>query len=331
MAKPRLDISTGKRYGHVTVIGEALRDDFGHICFRAKCDCGNEITEPAHFFTQNPMCPACRKMQNQQKRRDDYSGRVINSWKIIRWAGYNNQGSELYSCRCLLCGCVSEKTLGAIKFSHGQGCQYCPPNYNFVVHGNAAEGTLSDGTKFLIDADMIEAVSEHYWKFKEKKKYIISSGRNDGLIRLHRFVLGLTDENVIVDHINRNTLDCRRENLRIVTDQQNSMNKSLQKNSTTGYTGVVYLKDKNRYRSVIGLNKRRIYLLTSASPEECAQAYNIAADLIFGEFRGHVNDVPDPPLSLTKLITQRCKPYINEALEATQPCGFFDARKEAVS
>ena len=86
---------------------------------------------------------------------------------------------------------------------------------------------------------MIKAVSEHYWKFKEKKKYIISSGRNDGLIRLHRFVLGLTDENVIVDHINRNTLDCRRENLRIVTDQQNSMNKSLQKNSTTGYTGVV--------------------------------------------------------------------------------------------
>lgn len=44
------------------------------------------------------------------------------------------------------------------------------------------------------------------------------------LLRLHRFLLDVTDSSLQVDHINKNTLDNRRENLRIVSQSENMAN-----------------------------------------------------------------------------------------------------------
>lgn len=196
------------------------------------------------------------------------------------------------------------------------------PDYRFVIKGEIAEGELPDGTRFCIDTDMVEPVSQRYWHI-EKGRYIIESGSKPKR-KLHSFILGLDgNHDSIVDHINRDKTDNRRTNLRFVSPQQNAMNKSLQRNNQTGYVGVCFDTSRNMYISVIGLGNRRIRLLRSHDPIECAQAYNIASNILFGDYCGYQNDVPEPPGYLTHRIEYKCLPYVAEANLATQPCGLF--------
>lgn len=329
MARPRLDIRVEKKYGDITVIAPLSKDKDGHLRYKVRCGCGREFSTKPHFIMKGTMCESCRRKRSAEKRKNKWIGKAVGNWQILAHAGRNQNRTQEYYCRCGLCGNISIKTIGDVTRARGNGCVKCEPDYHFQVIGDIAYGFLPDGTEFQIDKDMVKAVSGYHWHLEDSGGYIICGDRDYPNFKLHRFIMNIDDSSVIVDHINRDKTDCRRENLRVVTLQQNAMNKSLQKNSTTGYAGVVFLKDKNRYRSVIGLNDRRIYLLTSPSKVECAQAYNYAAELIFGDYRGHVNDVPEPPDELKSIIEKRCRPYRFESMLATQPCGFFDARKAA--
>lgn len=329
MAKPRIPVEIGQRFGQLTVTGQAPNDKAGHLRYHALCACGNELTVPATYLKHNKQCGACKLEESRYKRRKGLQGKIIQSWQVIRFEGMNEQGEEMYRCRCTLCNRTSTKKLGEIKNSKGAGCQYCKPQYDFIVKGNQAAGILPCGTKFYIDKDMIESISQFWWH-RGPKNYVVSEQRGLPKLYLHRLVMGLsTNDEGIADHINRNPLDCRRDNLRMVTPQQNSMNKSLQSNSQTGYVGVAYISSRGVYRAQIGLNNQDIYLCQSKDPRECASAYNYAADLLFGSYRGHVNDVPDAPTHLKRKVEDRCRPYIFEAIEATQPSGFFAAEKGA--
>jgi len=63
-------------------------------------------------------------------------------------------------------------------------------------------------------------------------------------IYLHRFLTGLNyGDKRQVDHINHDTLDNRRENIRVCNRSENQMNRTLQKNNSTGFKGVSFRKD----------------------------------------------------------------------------------------
>lgn len=63
-----------------------------------------------------------------------------------------------------------------------------------------------------------------------------------------------------LDHIDRNPSNNRIENLRAVTHAQNMWNKSVQKNNSTGASGVSWHKTKGKYQVRIGANGSRIHL-----------------------------------------------------------------------
>lgn len=80
----------------------------------------------------------------------------------------------------------------------------------------------------LISLEDIEKVKKYNWCFcwdKTIKNYYIRGGIKNDKVQLHRLIMDC-HANMQVDHINRNTLDNRRENLRIVTNKENSQNKS---------------------------------------------------------------------------------------------------------
>lgn len=112
---------------------------------------------------------------------------------------------------------------------------------------------------------------------------------------LHRFILGIDDPKIFVDHIDGNGLNNQRSNLRIATPAQNCQNSGKQKNNKSGYKGVVIRLEckgvkykKPRYQVNLGINskghRKTIYGGIFDTPEEAARRYNELAIQYHGEF-----------------------------------------------
>lgn len=113
------------------------------------------------------------------------------------------------------------------------------------------------------------------------------SGRST--LRLHRVILErkmgrelLKGEEV--DHINTNSLDNRRSNLRVVTRSQNLQNTPKRRDNTSGYKGVSWHKQSKKWHAVIHLNGKCISLKFHDTAEEAYEAYKRAALDMFGEY-----------------------------------------------
>ncbi|MCU5407988.1 HNH endonuclease [Bacillus cereus] len=96
--------------------------------------------------------------------------------------------------------------------------------------------------------------------------------------KLHRYILGIHNEDpkMLVDHINGNTLDNRRENLRICTPLQNQANKKSK--------GYCWDKQTKKWRARLGMNGKLKCLGFFNTPEEAQQVYRKAHAEAFGEF-----------------------------------------------
>jgi hypothetical protein len=76
---------------------------------------------------------------------------------------------------------------------------------------------------------------------------------------LHRAILN-APKGLVVDHLNRNTLDNRRSNLRLTSIRGNLLQQKRPDNKT-GYTGVTnYGYDKSKYTAQIKVNYKKIHL-----------------------------------------------------------------------
>ena len=75
-----------------------------------------------------------------------------------------------------------------------------------------------------------------------------------------------------IDHIDRNTLNNRIQNLRECTRGENKQNEKIRKDNKSGYKGVYFHKQSEKWRSVISLNKKRISLGLFESPEKARDA-----------------------------------------------------------
>ena len=92
-------------------------------------------------------------------------------------------------------------------------------------------------------------------------------------------------KNKIIDHINHNVLDNRKNNLRICTQNDNAKNKSKQINNTSGVTGVSWYKRYEKWRVRIQANNKDILIGYFDDKEEAIKARKEAEIKYFGEFR----------------------------------------------
>lgn len=88
-----------------------------------------------------------------------------------------------------------------------------------------------------------------------------------------------------VDHKNGNTLDNRRENLRLATTSQNSINQKLRRDNTSGVKGVYWDKKNKKFKAQISLHGKAKSLGRFSTKEEAAYAYAVASEHLHGEFR----------------------------------------------
>lgn len=131
----------------------------------------------------------------------------------------------------------------------------------------------------LVDDQDFLWANKRKWKLSSSGYVSRSGGIKDGKHKtflLHRLICK-TPSGMETDHINRNKLDNRRENLRVMTSRQNHFNTSIRKDNKTGFRGIHF--DKNRKRWVLQVvidSGARITIRTKAKKE----AINIRKDIV---------------------------------------------------
>jgi hypothetical protein len=155
----------------------------------------------------------------------------------------------------------------------------------------AKEIQLTQGKVAIVDDEDFDYLNQWKWyvnEWKGGKYYAVRNVRKNkkyiGYESMHRLLSNNNDKKLVTDHINGNTLDNRKSNLRICSISENCKNSIVQKNNKTGFKGVRYRKDNNKYRAEIYNNNIRYNLGTFIDPIDAARAYNDAALKYHGEF-----------------------------------------------
>jgi hypothetical protein len=151
-------------------------------------------------------------------------------------------------------------------------------------------------TALVSDRDYARVVAAGPWTAQIKPRkdgsvytvYAIHSFGRHSNVRLHRFILGVTDPKIEVDHKDGNGLQCNRRNLRTATHGQNVHNQRLSKANTSGYKGVSWDTQSRKWTAYIYLGGKQIWLGFFTDKVKAARAYDKAAHKYFGRF-AHTN------------------------------------------
>lgn len=220
------------------------------------------------------------------KRVEDYVSTNEDGNRYVQWLCKCDCGNEvvvlgtnLRSGKTKSCGCLSReltskrsKKYNKYDLSNEYGIGYASNTNN----------------PFLFNLEDYYMIKDYCW-YEDNSGYMLTnlydnmtSYRN--AISLHRLIMNCKhDDGLYVDHINHNKLDCRRCNLRIVTNQQNSMNASKRSDNTSGVTGVTFCKDRNKWNAQIMLGYKMINLGYYNSFEDAVKVRKEAEDKYFGE------------------------------------------------
>lgn len=145
---------------------------------------------------------------------------------------------------------------------------------------------LTHGQTALIDDEDAELVARYNWIAVHRKNLWYGQGSAKGeKVLMHRLVMGFP-EGQVVDHRNGIGTDNRKENLRVTTQAQNGRNRRANANSSSGFVGVSWSKDRHRWLACIKVDGKTKNLGRFKTETEAAQAYNTAAKAAFGEFAG---------------------------------------------
>ncbi|MGC4378281.1 MazG nucleotide pyrophosphohydrolase domain-containing protein [Fictibacillus sp. Mic-4] len=148
---------------------------------------------------------------------------------------------------------------------------------------------LSQGKVALVDDEDFEKLNCFKWHYAlgyARRNIRLSNGKRK-IIFMHR-VIANTPDDMVTDHINGNTLDNRKINLRNVTKIQNTWNARKTASAKSNFKGVQYHKRTEdifgKWKARIQVNKRTINLGYFHSEIQAALAYNKAAEKYHGEF-----------------------------------------------
>lgn len=210
-----------------------------------------------------------------------------------------------WKCKCD-CGKECIVTLSHLRSGHTKSCgcwkKQATINYNKLNKAKKNNYDLSgkygigytdnidptdpkqERNYFYFDLEDFDLIKNYYWFF-DACGYLIAYKKEQerSFWKLHRLVMGVLDQSILVDHIKHALYDNRKTELRLCTKNQNMQNRKPFQNTQTIITGVVKTKN-NTYNAYITCNKKRMYLGAFKTLEEAIAARKEAEDKYFGEY-----------------------------------------------
>lgn len=230
-------------------------------------------------------CQSCAKIADTERKLKHYK-KLHPNYKTRK----EMQENSVYKKSCIACG--EQAT------NYFDGKPYCNKHwlrmYNngttelkpyktknrYYIFDNVAVGVTTRGDFYKIDLEDLERCKQHTW-IKDPRGYFVSNigGR---VTPIHRFLLNTIGKDKSTDHINGNSSDNRKANLRICSQSQNSKNLKRKKNNTSGYPGIE--KVKNGWKATIMFNRKSITIGVYKTFSEALKNRQDAEIKYFGEF-----------------------------------------------
>lgn len=143
-----------------------------------------------------------------------------------------------------------------------------------------------------VDLDDVDKVIKHKWYYLHNSDfgngYACAAYCRKSLL-LHKFITN-TDDTIVIDHKNCDKLDCRKKNLRYADKSKNSQNREPPKTNTSGFTGVTWNKNRNRWYARLEINGEKVSLGSDKNKEE-AILMRIKGEIkYYKEFRNPHNE-----------------------------------------
>jgi len=143
----------------------------------------------------------------------------------------------------------------------------------------------------LVDNEDYESALQYKWYVVKNGNYFyayanrkLGKDKKHHTLHMHRVIMGLRDDKIQIDHINRNGLDNRKSNLRLCNMSQNMMNSRPMKNRLSKYKGVSWHSLTKKWRVRVCLHGNLIEVGLYSNEEKAAAAYNKEAKRLFGDF-----------------------------------------------
>lgn len=144
---------------------------------------------------------------------------------------------------------------------------------------------LTQGKVTIVDADEHRHLSAFKWHAHETRPGVFYAARKEGrkTVHMHRLIAWALDGED-VDHINLDTLDNRKENLRTCTRSQNMMNRGPTRDATSVFKGVCWSSYYGLWAAQIMVGGRNHVLGRFEKEGDAARAYDEAARRMHGDF-----------------------------------------------
>lgn len=137
----------------------------------------------------------------------------------------------------------------------------------YVGSTKAARGLLV--AYALVDGELVDQLARTKWTIHEG--YAVRSTPKPNT-SMHRLLLGLAHGDPRQgDHIDRNRLNNRRSNLRIVPARHQAQNMSPHRDGSSRYRGVSFHKLTGKWQAYTNVGGRRVYLGVHPTQEAAAE------------------------------------------------------------
>jgi hypothetical protein len=153
----------------------------------------------------------------------------------------------------------------------------CYENYAHLI---IYDKENNEKARIIIDLDDTKKIGQIHWHIN-KNKYVTNSKLK---LYLHTYIMDKHIYNAhVVDHKNRNRLDCRKTNLRSATYKENGINKGKQSNNSSGYPGINWSKYHEKWRVRVKINGKEKFIGYYDNLEEAIAARQKAELEYYGE------------------------------------------------
>lgn len=233
------------------------------------------------------------------KVKDDLTGRVFGKLTVVsQTEDYITPRGEHYARWNCKCSCGNDDLIKVVGASLKRGlttscgCVKRERTSNANKRENKfdldseeyAIGYTRNGEPFWFDKEDYDKIKDCCWHYDHG--YVVTI-KNNKKVYLHRLVMG--NPEYFVDHIKHpprqeHKVDNRKSNLRIVTNQKNSMNSARRINNLSGRTGVCWDKQKGEWLARITINGKDIKLGWFTDKEDAINTRKEAEKQYFKEY-----------------------------------------------